>query len=145
MSCTIVMCTIQLIIQHIGHFFFLSIRLSVCLHLFIISWCESKREKAYVRSLTHVVCDNILLIDERNLFLSVCLSVYLKSIHIKQVYTIYIYANMIKGYITGRDRVIVWTNHFVHNKDTTLMRTWYRVVTALVYAWFRQTDRQTQI
>jgi len=24
---------------------------------------------------------------------------------------------MIKGYITGRDSVIVWTNHFFHNKD----------------------------
>jgi hypothetical protein len=25
---------------------------------------------------------------------------------------------MIKGYITGCDRVTMWTNHFVHNKDT---------------------------
>jgi len=24
---------------------------------------------------------------------------------------------MIKGYITEHDQVIVWTNHFVHNKD----------------------------
>ena len=68
-------------------------------------------------SLAHVGCDNIFNIDERNLrfSLSVCLVGKYSFIQ-----------NMIKGYITEHDRIIVRTNHFVHNKDT-----------------HKQTDRQT--
>jgi len=120
MSCTIVMSTIQLVNQHIDHFFSLSIRLSVCLNLFIVKWWESKRERKHVLEVLHTsyVITFYQSMNVISFCLSVCLPAYLKSVHVKQVHTIYIYANMIKGYITGRNSVIMWTNHFVHNKDT---------------------------
>jgi hypothetical protein len=50
--------------------------------------------------------------------ISLCLSLCRKSIHAKQHYSIYIYTNMIKGYIARHVSIIVWTNHFVHNSNT---------------------------
>jgi hypothetical protein len=90
--------------------------LSACISSLLVD-VRVKRRK-HVLEVLHTSCA-ITFSRSMNVIsfcLSVCLSIW--SVHVKQVCIIYIYTNMIKGYITGRNRVIVWTNHFVHNKDT---------------------------
>jgi hypothetical protein len=111
------MYTIQLINQYVTHFFFLyfCVCLSFYLWLSIDGWWKTKRarETGCVRNRTCIVCDNILPDNEHKLCLSLCL----KNVHAIKVCGIYIYTNMIKGYIAEYVSIIVWTNHFVHNKN----------------------------